>query len=104
MNLYTINTGGNVSFAYIQKEDVDEKEFKLFSVTFKVTGNRTIDQIYPCSKYGEANTLVGDWFELQANSIKLEEGSMCTPWIPAETDMAYRDYDKMFVSKQFIEV
>ena len=79
MTVYTINTGGNVQFVYINKADISETEFKLFSVTFRVTGDRTINKIYPCSRYGEANTEVGDWFEFKANSIKLEEGTMCTP-------------------------
>jgi hypothetical protein len=60
MNLYTINTGGNMAFTYANKTDMDTEEFKLFSVTFKVTGDRTIQEIYPCSRYGEANTAVGD--------------------------------------------
>ena len=104
MNVYTLNTGGNVSFAYINKADISETEFKLLSVTFRVPGDRTINKIYPCSRYGEANTEVGDWFEFKANSIKLEEGTMCTPWIPAETDDDYRNYNNMFVANQFIEI
>ena len=104
MNVYTINTGGNQAFTYVNKEDLDEKEFKLFSLTFRVTGNRVIQEIYPCSRYGEANTLVGDWYEIQENSIKLEEGEMCTPWVPAQTDNYYRSYDNMFTAKQFIEI
>lgn len=103
MSLYTINTGGNQAFTYINKEDMDENEFRLFSVTFRVTGDRTINQIYPCSKYGESNTLVGDWYEIKENSIKLEEGEICTPWIPSETDDGYRAYNGMFGAKQFIE-
>ena len=104
MTVYTINTGGNVQFVYINKADISETEFKLFSVTFRVTGDRTINKIYPCSRYGEANTEVGDWFEFKANSIKLEEGTMCTPWIPAETDENYRNYNGMLVANQFIEM
>lgn len=104
MSLYTINTGGNISFTYINKKDMDENEFKLFSVTFRVTGDRTINQIYPCSKYGESNTLVGDWYEIKENSIKLEEGEICTPWIPSETDAGYRAYNGMFGAKRFIEI
>ena len=104
MNVYTLNTGGNQSFVYINKADLDENEFKLFSVTFKVTGDRTINKIYPCSRYGAANTEVGDWFELKANSIKLEEGATCTPWIPAITDSGYRNYGPTLVANQIIEI
>lgn len=104
MNLYTINTGGNQAFSFINKADLDENKFKLFSITFKVTGDRTINQIYPCTRYGEANTEVGDWFEFESNSIKLEEGTKCTPWIPAVTDSGYRGYGQTLVSNQIIEI
>lgn len=103
MNVYTLNTGGNVAFPYINKADISETDFKLFSVTFRVTGNRTINKIYPCTKYGEANTEVGDWFEFQTNSVKLEEGQIATPWIPASTDKVYRTYDGILTSNQLIE-
>ena len=104
LNLYTINTGGNVAFLYINKSDLDPNKFKLFSITFKVTGNRTINKIYPCTRYGEANTQVGDWYEFDINSIKLEEGTQCTPWIPASTDDFYRSYNRMLVANQMIEI
>jgi hypothetical protein len=104
MNLYTINTGGNQAFSFVNKADLDETKFKLFSITFKVTGDRTINQIYPCTRYGEANTEVGDWFELEANSIKLEEGTKCTPWVPAITDDNYRAYGETMVSNQILEI
>ena len=103
LNLYTLNTGGNMHFTYANKSDMSTQEFKLFSVTFKVTGNRTINEVYICTRYGEANTAVGDWFELQANSVKLEEGDICTPWTPATSDSIYRNYDKLLSTSQLIE-
>ena len=110
MGLYTINSGGsaaspNERFDYISKSEMSAQDFKLFSVTFKVTKDvASIDQIYPCTKYGPANTQVGDWFEIQADSIKLEEGEMCTPWIPDATDNEYRSYDNLLSTTQLIEI
>lgn len=80
MSLYTINTGGNVSFFFINRSNLSLTEYKLFSKSFKVTGSKTINQIYICTTYGSSNSQVGDWFEIQAGSLKLELGNVTTPW------------------------
>lgn len=83
---YEINQGGNVSHLFADREDLDPEEYRPFSITFSVWDNRTLDCIFICTRYGDVNTLVGDWFEIEPSSLKLERGNKATDWTPAPED------------------
>ena len=103
MSLYTINTGGNIWFPLATRQQLNSTEYTLQKCTFQVTGNRTINQIYICTKYGDTQT--GEWFEVEPYSIKLEVGQGNTPWIPAITDNEiYRLFEETLSSNQLIEI
>lgn len=102
MNIYTLNTGGNVQFQFVNKDQMDSENYVFRSCTFKVTGNRTINSIYICTRYGV--TEMGEWFEVLPYSIKLEKGTSATEWIPAITDDMYNNYKNTLSANQFIEI
>ena len=83
---YEINQGGNVSHLFADREDLDPEEYRPFSITFSVWDNRTLECIFIGTRYGDTNTLVGDWFEIEPSSLKLERGNKATDWTPAPED------------------
>ena len=86
---YEINSsGGNFAHAWIRREQLSETEFREFYLTFTVATTRVFDEVYICTQYGEEATAVGDWFELQSCTVKLERGNRKTDWSPAPEDMA----------------
>lgn len=89
---YEINTsGGNFAHAWIRREQLSEEEFRDFQITFTVDTNRVFGNVYICTQYGDANTAIGDWFEIESCSLKLERGNRKTDWTPAPEDMATDD-------------
>ena len=86
---YEINSsGGNFAHAWIRRTQLSETEFREFYLTFTVASTRVFEKVYICTQYGEEATAVGDWFELQSCSVKLERGNRKTDWTPAPEDMA----------------
>lgn len=86
---YEINSsGGNFAHSWIRREQLSETEFREFYLTFTVADTRVFDEVYICTQYGEDATAVGDWFELQSCTVKLERGNRKTDWSPAPEDMA----------------
>lgn len=85
---YEITNGANKSHFWVSKEELDVNEFKRFSLTFVADANygQLIDT-YICTQWGESNTLVGDWFEIESRSVKLERGNKATDWTPAPEDL-----------------
>lgn len=84
---YEITDNINKSHFWIHRDALDETEFRHFSFTFTADQNygRLIDA-YICTQRGESNTLVGDWFEVESRSVKLEKGNKATDWTPAPED------------------
>lgn len=84
---YEITDNINKSHVWIPRTELDETEFRHFSFTFTADENygRLIDA-YICTQWGETNTLVGDWFEVESRSVKLERGNRATDWTPAPED------------------
>ena len=84
---YEITDNINKSHFWIHRDELDETEFRHFSFTFTADENygRLIDA-YICTQWGEAGTLVGDWFEIESRSVKLERGNRATDWTPAPED------------------
>lgn len=76
----------NISHYFVSRAALDEEEYKTFSITFKLLAGRDLTQLYICTVWGEANTFVGDWFEIEPNSLKLEKGNKATDWTPAPED------------------
>lgn len=86
---YEINSsGGNFAHSWIRRDQLSETEFREFYLTFTVATTRVFDEVYICTQYGEEATAVGDWFELQSCTVKLERGNRKTDWSPAPEDMA----------------
>lgn len=87
MVFYEITDNRNKSHFWISRSALDETEFRHFSFTFIADQNygRLVDA-YICTQWGEANTLVGDWFEIETRSVKLERGNKATDWTPAPED------------------
>lgn len=85
---YEINEGGNVSHYWIKRAELSETDYHQFSITFIVGESRVFQDAYICTQWGDANTLVGDWFEIEPNSLKLEKGNKVTDWTPAPEDVA----------------
>lgn len=84
---YEITDNINKSHFWINRNDLDETEFRHFSLTFTADPNygKLVDA-YICTQWGETNTLVGDWFEVESRSVKLERGNKATDWTPAPED------------------
>lgn len=85
VNIYRLNTGGNEVTMIASKSDLSETEFRPFYITFKTPSSRTTNQIYVCSIYHVSQ--VGEWFEIEPDSLKLEMGSSPTAWTPSYADM-----------------
>ena len=85
---YEINEGGNVSHRWIKRDELNATEYRHFSLTFSVWDNRVFQNAYICTQWGDANTLVGDWFEIEPRSLKFEKGNKATDWTPAPEDVA----------------
>lgn len=88
INFYEINNGGNIAHNWIDRTDLSDTEYRRFQITFAVRDDRTFIDAYICTRWGEDNTLVGDWFEIKPKSLKLERGNRATDWTPAPEDMA----------------
>lgn len=84
---YEITDNINKSHFWISRTELDETDFRHFSLTFVADENygRLIDA-YICTQWGESGTLVGDWFEVESRSVKLERGNRATDWTPAPED------------------
>lgn len=85
LNLYLMCTPTNFPILWINKSELSENEYSLFSITFTVDSSRTLQRIYICTRYG--NTVAGDWFEIEPKSLKLEKGNKPTDWTPAPEDI-----------------
>lgn len=89
---YEINSsGGNFNHAWVRRAQLSEEEFREFYLTFSVDKSRVFEHVYICTQYGEDATFVGDWFEIESCSVKLERGNRKTDWTPAPEDMASTD-------------
>ena len=84
---YEINDGGNVSHFWIKRDELDITEYRRFSLTFSVRSGHVFNDAYICTQWGDTNTLVGDWFEIEGGSLKLEKGNKATDWTPAPEDL-----------------
>lgn len=89
MNLYKLCTGGNEAINWVNRNQLSTTEYKPFSITFTYPSSKTLNQIYICTRYGSANTQVGDWFEIEPYSLKLEKGNIATSWCPNVSDVLY---------------
>lgn len=80
--------GGNYSMVWVTRAKLSETDYQRFTITFSVAESRVFEDVYICTQWGDGNTLVGDWFEIEPNSLKLEKGNKATDWTPAPEDMA----------------
>lgn len=89
INLYLISSGGNIAFNFIKRDELSDTDYKHFDITFPTRDDRDISQLYICTRYGSNNSSVGDWFEIEPNSLKVEKGDKATPWTPNPADEEY---------------
>ena len=85
VNFYELNTGGNVPHLIAKRSDLSETDYKKISLTFVVSTDRTFQQVFICTAWGQSAT--GDWFEIEPKSLKLEKGNRATDWTPAPEDV-----------------
>ena len=85
LNFYQINDGGNDSIPLANRSDLSETDYRKFTITFTVNSSKLFKQVYICTRYGHSS--VGDWFEIQSSSLKLEKGNKPTDWTPAPEDV-----------------
>lgn len=81
------SVGGNKSHFWIKRSELSENNYNKFVITFTVDDTRTFSDAYICTQWGDANTLTGDWFEIEPKSLKLEKGNKATDWTPAPEDV-----------------
>lgn len=90
MNLYKLCTGGNESIRWMNRDELSPTTYKYFSLVFtSPNSSKTMNQIYICTRYGTSYSQIGDWFEIEPYSLKLEEGNSATRWSPAPSDAIY---------------
>lgn len=85
---YEIREGGNKANFWISRATLSETEYKMFSKTFIVDAGTVFKDVYICTQWGDANTQIGDWFEIEPDSLKLEKGNKATDWTPAPEDVS----------------
>lgn len=101
LNFYQLNTwipdeetgetpsgSANYSVRFIDRAKLSENEYRHFSIIFTVAEDRSFKTAYICTAWGEENSSVGDWFEIEPKSLKLEKGNKFTDWTPAPEDAA----------------
>ena len=89
MNLYLISSSGNQAYNWVNRNELSDTEYRFFNIPFLSKSDRDVSNLYICTRYGTSNSSVGDWFEIEPYSLKFEEGSKPTPWVPATTDSIY---------------
>ena len=86
INLYLISSAGNEALHWVNREDLSTTDYRLYTITFTSKSDRDVQNLYICTRYGASNSTIGDWFEIENNSLKLEYGSVPTTWTPAPSD------------------
>lgn len=74
-------TAPNFNF-YDKANVLNETNFTEFVIPFVYDGNNESDKLF----IGGTASAVGQWIEIQKNTVKLEEGDKATGWSPAPED------------------
>ena len=87
INFYQIGANDdNYATPFVNKTELSESEYKRFTLTFIVKKERSLTEVYICTRWG--SSAAGDWFEIEPRSLKLELGNKATDWTPAPEDKA----------------
>jgi hypothetical protein len=86
LNVYWLMTGGNVAQLVKSKNNISAAEFSTVEVKYTVPTGKTLNSVFICTAYGNSTAGV-DWFEIKAQSLKLELGNIFTDWSPAPEDL-----------------